>query len=196
MVSFGLSPAQINFDLFVQDTEPGRSSGYTLRLLSAVCHKGGRSVQSGHYIAYVVDNGALLRFDDLAPGSRVGRAGGLEDITAVLYSELARDAYFLLYELVRFVWRRNGQGVGARVVFGDPVVFAERSRAGRGGWRALGSHGRRMGLVGGEWADATQVEDQATSARERANNFADFKMAEAMQANEAMPPPPSTCTVS
>ena len=173
----------------MQDTEPGRSSGYTLRLLSAVCHKGGRSVQSGHYIAYVVDNGALLRFDDLAPGSRVGRAGGLEDITAVLYSELARDAYFLLYELVRFAWRRNGQGLGARIVLGTRSCL--RSGHGLGG-----GAGGRSGLMGGEWADATQVEDQATSASERANNFADFKMAEAMQANEAMPPPPSTCTVS
>ena len=81
--------------------DPTHHTGYNLRLQAAVCHQGGKSLQSGHYVAYVVDNGALLRFDDLMASARVGRAGGLEDVTAMLYSDLAREAYFLLYELVR-----------------------------------------------------------------------------------------------
>jgi len=92
----------MDFDMFVSGAD--ESSGltnYSLRLMAAICHRGGRTVNSGHYIAYVVDGGALIRFDDLCPGQRVGRATGLETSTGVLYDELARDAYLLLYELVR-----------------------------------------------------------------------------------------------
>jgi hypothetical protein len=94
---------QMDFDLFVEDPDPVRPVGYNLRLLAAVCHHGGRSVQSGHYTAYVLDDdGALLRFDDLAAGgARVGRAGSVEDVTSILHTQVAHEAYLLLYELVR-----------------------------------------------------------------------------------------------
>ena len=83
-------------------------------MLAAVCHEGGQTVHAGHYVAYALDGGALLRFDDLSKSSRVGRAGGLEDATAVLFRDVARDAYFLLYEVVED---------------GDPAAAGERTQA-------------------------------------------------------------------
>lgn len=76
----------------------GEQRRYQLELRSVVCHHG-QTVNSGHYVAYVRDAEAWLKFDDLAL-PRVTRLTTLSELSNLYADEIAKNAYVLFYELV------------------------------------------------------------------------------------------------
>lgn len=106
-------PVVLNFSDFIGlDENPSVSERYNafsddtqlfaLQLRSVVCHFGGESIHSGHYISYVRnEDGSWLEFDDLNQSKPVRLVTRLDEITNLLHETFARNAYIVFFELAR-----------------------------------------------------------------------------------------------
>lgn len=84
-------PTSLGFTKFVSD---GDGRQYSIRLKSVVCHKG-KSINSGHYIAYTYDPTSGWRRWDM----KNGQMEHDEQAGDSWLKEITRDSYMVLYEL-------------------------------------------------------------------------------------------------